>query len=668
MKKVLCAILAIVPSVALSCGGIAAAEGLSHGPLLFAVAFSLLAAVFIINAVWGAALRRRAAALTYMEQEQILSREKAAAEQNLSGVTARLEKTVLYARLYYGILLFLVFTAIFFLAPAVGTGTVYTVLLLFFIYIVWGLLTPMLAAANPADPAYELSETEFPLLFSLVREAAAEAGGTGVLRVCHTDQIAVVTEGNDHFIGLNAPEVLLLTKRELKQVLLHEMAHICRKDTRFNERFRKILLHWDSSDCGWWNCLAFVFLRVPEYYIHYYYELFRLTASRRMELDADRFVTEHGDPAAYIDACAKSAMWRLFREEPCAGMEYYFYENETPPEDIAGYLFGCFQQMKAENIGRWEKILASELPARLDSHPTFRMRMENAGISEYHTGAAESDSAFTAELERLKIRYNEIEQNLYAADYAQLRQERYLARHKILFEYESKNGADDTFCLTRLADTAAAYYGIDTAEAFRILEVILKRDPANAYALFYKGSFLLDGGEETGVSYLYDAIRANDNFTAAALDKIGSFALKYGKQELLAEYRKQCAHLLQAAADKSARIGTVTKRDRIVSNDLPEELFRDVLDYMKEHSQNLIEKIYTAKKIVDQELHTYIYVLRFREYDEADDAEKTWEVYREIFLYLDMLEEQFTLYREDENRGYAEILLKRIPDCCVFDG
>lgn len=673
MRKILSAGAAIAAAIGFTCAGRLAEGHLRNAGAVFAVVFSLLAVFFAGNLIWSRILRNRIASRTYAEQEKLLSQAKDTAERLPASCSAQLNRILFSAGIYYVVLLHLLFTAFFCLAPAFGKSVLLIFFLLILTYLLWGLLSLLLNAAEEPPQEYEIPEQEFPILFSVIREAAAEAGRTGIFRVSYADTISVSAERKQTRIRLNVPEISLLTKAELKQILLREMACLSRKEARQTVKFGNILRRRDSSADRGRDWVRFVLARIPEYYLHHSYRMFYLMNSRNLEIEADRFVREHGDPSAYIDACAKISMWNLFWEEPCAETEYYFYEKETPPEDIAGYLLDSFFQKKTENAARWRKILSSELPARIDSHPTFRMRMENTGISEFHTERTEPDPTFTAEQSRLKLRYNEIEHRLYREHYAQLRQARYIARKKILFEYESKRDADETFHPALLADTASAYYGIDTPEAFRILEVILKRDPGNAYALFYKGSFLLDMGEECGVKYLYDALGKNDNFTAAALEKIANFALQYGKQDVLDEYRKRSAQILQSAADRSAQIGTVTSRDRIVRNDLPEERFRVILDFMKEHSQNIIEKIYTAKKIVNQELHTYIYVLQFREYDdteqesESEAEEKTWEVYRDIFLYLDMMEEQFTLYRYDESKAYADILLQQLPDCCVFE-
>lgn len=636
----------------------------THGVLFFIIAITVIILLFILNISFS--IKKNKKSLNLQQQDDRMLQERNLAEQDLPAAISRLNRVVLISRLYLGSLMLLMIAAAFFFGALRANNTWNTLCMLLLTYCQYAMVSVVLSAGNHIYPNYEIFAKDYPVLFALIGEVMAEAGLRREFKVYNADSISVFCVGKCVCILLNAPEVKILTKEELKQVLLHEIAHVCLRDTDLYDKWNKIAEQWDPAKNNPFLNIGRLLTKIPEYYIRFYYEMFHITASRAVEIQADHFVKKHGNPQIYINACAKATFWMLFFEEPCIDMEYYLYQNETPPEDIAGYMIDCFYKEKEKNKDRWNRILMTELPARIDSHPTFKMRMENAGIQTYTADTLGINEAFEAEQDRLIGQYNEIQHVFYQENYIPIRQRQYTDRNKLLFAYESTQDADNTFDLMRLSDVVPAYYGLNTAEAYRIIEVILQRDAHNAYALYYRGMYRLNEADDRGVADLYQAMDENHNFTLAGLDLIGRYALKYGKQFILEEYRAHATLRMQHVIDHHSDVGTVRKRDRIVKNDLPDKDFREVLNHITEYSQNYADKIYTAKKVISEALSTYIYIIKFAE-PEEDECDEIEDIFTKIFKYLDMREEQFTLLDYSESQKSADILLASVPDCCIYE-
>ncbi|NLN04483.1 MAG: hypothetical protein GX166_06670, partial [Clostridiaceae bacterium] len=187
--------------------------------------------------------------------------------------------------------------------------------------------------------------------------------------------------------------------------------------------------------------------------------------------------------------------------------------------------------------------------------------------------------------------------------------------------------------------TIALYYeGVDTEKAKEILNTILEKDKDNAYAYYHLGRILLDEFDKQGIDYIYKAIERNDGFAVEGFDLIGTYCIKAGLQEELEEYRRNIVDMGQKAVDKSRAIAELNKEDKVVPHDLDKKTLDEILQYMTTEGKGKLAKIMLVKKIAG-ELYTYVFLIKFANYEDEDLP----EIFNKIYTYLDLREEQFTL-------------------------
>ncbi len=101
-------------------------------------------------------------------------------------------------------------------------------ILLFSLYIFFGMLLFLLSKPNYIVPKQIISEREYPEICGLVTNTAEKLDLSGVLAVCllPNDSCGIQYGGNMYFLTLGAVALKLFTKEELEQVIIHELAHI----------------------------------------------------------------------------------------------------------------------------------------------------------------------------------------------------------------------------------------------------------------------------------------------------------------------------------------------------------------------------------------------------------------------------------------------------------
>ena len=100
-------------------------------------------------------------------------------------------------------------------------------------FALWGLVSLFVFKNKQELPKYELSPKEYPILFQIAKEAAQLAGAGGNIRIFAGEHnICVFRHGRYDCIQIGEIIGNLLTKEEMKQVLVHEFAHVYNNHTR----------------------------------------------------------------------------------------------------------------------------------------------------------------------------------------------------------------------------------------------------------------------------------------------------------------------------------------------------------------------------------------------------------------------------------------------------
>ena len=462
-------------------------------------------------------------------------------------------------------------------------------------------------AASGSDRA-SLGAKDYPLIFQTVERAAQKTGCKRPYTVCLGMGPTGISEGNGRiYLELNAIECAMLTSEELYSVMLHEFAHAVNADTGRTGRLSRARLRWGDDNAV---CTAFLSAAIQSFMLRSM--MYEAVATRHHEQLADDMVKAAGAEQLFIDATAKVTMYALFQEMPVRELSFDIFEGEKMPHDIYSRALKVFLSYREGMLGKWEQVLANELPARIASHPTLRQRMEAMGVSGYDVSAAESEPGYIAETEKLLACADGQACIYMAKEYPALREANYVKRKAEMDKYAAAKAADKTLSAEQLIGCMEAYYGVDNAVAIEIADKLLASECNHTYAHMLKGRIYFDDFDGRCVEHFRAAMALDPSVSADCLDYIGRFALLSGDEELLGEYRSSGPEQLMAAeerADSEAWRPGTELRATALAQDVLEELSAR----MREHGKGRIEAAYAA----DYGSGNTLIVVRFRKLSPA---------------------------------------------------
>ncbi len=657
-KVILCYLLATVPVVAASAAGLA-----FQLPWASAVSTILLLVLLLPLAVTSY-LRARLGAGPDSRISRSVNRWldglQKQAESDPEGFLRKGNRAVILSWLYYWTLVALTLGMCFLRGAAgYGSGDLILSTAICGVFLLAGLVQILLPVQQSEEPEYILSESEYPAFYAAAREAAQAMGMQRPLKLSLDGSTGVSAIGETVFVSLGLNDTLLLTRQEMGQVLLHEMAHIRNADTDRSFRYRRQAERWagiEHQQLIWTS----IYLALPRFALDTWFQVHHLLTSRHAEVLADRAILEHGDPQAFVNGLAKYAMFRIYcntnRPEVHATFAPESWYSEILSQDIR-----CFRQTLVREEAHWRRLLSLELPARVDSHPIFRQRAQAMGIADYRVDGAETDAGWLADVQRLTeyetrlCQEDEELQKVYTSHH-----EAYLQREKAMAEYRQAPAPLTDWDDSALFNAAIAFYVLDNDTAMAIIGELLRRNPDNAYALRLKGSILLDQEDEAGAEYLFRAAE-NANFVREVMDMVAKYALLHGDQELLDRYRGEGFELAMESLDRFDGYSSLGLQDRAVENDLPADKLRELLDFMTSREPQILREILSVKKLLPKDRHCYQFYLVFRPDTDPSDRETVCD---EIFRMLDMEQEEYSLNLPDEKQ--VKLLRKKVPGCSLY--
>lgn len=488
-------------------------------------------------------------------------------------------------------------------------------------------------------PNRELTKSQYPLLHKVVEDAKKTlncAKQHKIYAVMNTG-IAVSSLPTCVNIYIDIEEFVTLTRDELYQIMLHEIAHVVNKDTKRNWRLEKF-------DQGLGSKIGSIEFKLIFSYLYVKFALERTTyfqaCTRFYEQNADESVKQYGNGQVYINGTAKSMLLGQYHVEFNPEMNFHLFANEKIPKDYLIVDLANFEKLKETYLDKWNYILTHRLLSRRDTHPTFAMRLEHMGVSSYDLTTTETNEQYIAEQQKMLNWGCERFAEDNAQSYSRHRKEFYLpTKEKIeIYQQDIDNGVALTF--EQNIDYMQAVYCVSRDECLRVADEILAANSESSYAMFYKGVILAERLDKDCVDYLYGAQKANVNLAESSIEAIGEFACNIGDQELLDSYR---ARAKDDTIDmyKREEALTLRKDDVYKANNLPDEDYDYILDFILQRGKDEIHAIYSVSRGGgDSALH--VYYLQFFKNAKSEQCEK---IYNETFLLLDT-------YDETKHRDY----------------
>lgn len=554
--------------------------------ILLGVSLAVMLTCFIANIVLTAKFSKKYNDMSMKQLYEMSKQWQKEIESNYLSEQRKVDKLITLANAY---LIFLIaIQCVFFYALGCtkadfGAGiigvSIFTLAPLFF--------SLMLPAVTEEQKSAFISEKQFPMLYETARRAFKTTNCTGQLQLAYsTEGIAINKVGNKITVFLHPSIVRLLTQDELYNVLIHEFAHDVNVDTRRAMRYFKAEQKWEASDGVGYSSLFTAFLQQK---ISFAIAKYRAFSSRYHEIKADELVAKLGNAQHYTNANAKSEMYKLYNQSGNFVMNYEIFASDNPPEDWYTKDVECFFAAKEKSESRWRQQMAVELPAMNDSHPTFRMRMENANCTHYDCDTVESNQQYVEEQNRFIEFGNKLLAKEMKPQYQFIREDAFLTRNKY-FEIYQKFKEGENISSNTLVECAKSLFNVDNEKTSEIVEVLIDRKSPWGY--YIMAMIHLENNDERCLPLFEEAMKTSA-LAPDCIQNIGLFALRSGNQQLLDEYRSRVADTMQTSKDVyDDRVWT--PKIPLKQCALPETARNQLIDELKKQFENNLTAVYMA--------------------------------------------------------------------------
>jgi len=421
---------------------------------------------------------------------------------------------------------------------------------------------------------------DYPVLYALVNSAKDEVGAKGEVRILFTTgfDAGVARHGSKISLMLGVALLEILSEEELRQVLIHEFAHIRNESKQMNR-----ITDYANKDEGFSPAML---LRRK---FDLEYAMFKLFASVENERQADETIKTVGSPEKMVSALLKSQAWSFFEREADIHLEH-FYASETPRKDAARYMIDSFRAILPDRKALWLELIRKEIRARNATHPTVSERAAALGVTDYTLTVTEKSDALKKETAKAVKRVDELVKEP-SKHYAAARESSFLRPTQFIERWNESRDLSDPIAVR----TAIIYLNqlnrFDEMEAL-CDEVLAQPDSqSRTDALMYKGLNRLRYYDASGIDLIYAAMDKNFNYVEWGLDLIGSFCCTVGLEKELNEYRERSISLYQGVVNKEVEIRDAT--ELAPEPDTPEN--QKVVDDIVKIAGDVVEKLYLAR-------------------------------------------------------------------------
>lgn len=498
------------------------------------------------------------------------------------------------------------------------------------------------------DKTY-VSEKDYPVIYSLAEKAKNSLGCKGKIKIALVpgDNAGIGTFGQIISVRIGAGVIAACSAEELYTVLLHEFGHVVSlTNEKRNERefFMWLTNESEKLKLALLNGLALSYHSAVYFLDHILYEF---ASSIGEEQFADEAMKKYSDIVVVASALKKLKYFEYYEWENRFKNAESFYEGEKPPKSSCTEFINDFFATVKMHGDFWNELNKKEIISRTASHPTLKMRFEALGVNGDDVVVSFDFANDELECER-KRAVSFVDEQIYERnldDYDEYRKMYYTEPLQAVKKHE--NG-EIPFTHATYGDIAIAYSDLlEYDEMAKLCDrAIAEFDQTAARLAYYlKGSYLLSKFDDTGIEYLFRSANGGFEFTDEAMRMIGEYCCITGNAEQLERYRKSVVELEQEEQDKYSKLSELKKNDVIApEKELPDNLRRGIIDYVKEVGRGCINKVFIVRKVVSNDFFATAIVVKFASVYPAVKG----EVLHKIFRYLDTVDDwQFSLFDYD---------------------
>ncbi|MBQ4561221.1 MAG: hypothetical protein IJA55_02680 [Clostridia bacterium] len=509
-------------------------------------------------------------------------------------------------------------------------------------------------------PTY-VTDEEFPLLYETVRAAAKELGCKEEIRISLLSDCNAGIGRFGSIISVQIGMILLsvCSRDEIYNLMLHEFAHMEKNelsDVKERDYFVWITNGGTRHYLSWLTSSMYLY---PDSVFCFEYQLYQYAHTLIAESEADRIMTEKGDRSLAASALLKLNYHALYCWELDGADFESIYMPEEPDKLLVTKNIERFREYIKNRKNVWRELTDREILSRSSTHPTTKMRLDAMGMSDADIIEGSDTEDFVKEKSKALEYVENLVYDERTVSYDEARDIIYVKPKSRIDDWiaEGKPVAVETYqsVVRDLRDIGM----LSMAEKVCDKVIDVYDGSATAFAHYIKGIFMLHRYEDEGLEHVYYAMEKNSNGIEGGLDVIGQYCCLTGNEKELEIYRKRAVEFGQSYVDKYSELDTLTRRDKLSPEKLPEETLEYILDYIASIDNEDINKIYLVRKTLTEDYYTSVFVIDYAN----PDPEEQNEIQYKIYCCLDAMEHQFSLFNYLD---VASVGVEKIENSCVY--
>lgn len=664
MKYVITVVLALIVNILAFMAGLLL--GIPAPSYLIYVGYGLIVLLLLLSFFSRQNLKKKMDMSNVELFRTELMKSQADARANYEAYQAEVTKSIRLSILWIGACAFSAILLAFFTGiVSVASDDLPIMSLMIALYILFGFFFWLLPTKPTKYDASEiLSREEYPEFYKIADEVFCEPaftknGSAPTLLTDGSSHIAIMREQGKIYIVLGAAIVSTLNRDELKSIFLHEKAHIL-ADAKDPQTLGKKLLY-NHEQAGTEFPISIIgdyMLFGPLLRLEFITFISDTFINVMKEQAADQYAISHGNAAAFASGLAKTYMYNLFEDNESDYLIRYFSHPTVPVHQLSDEM-QLFKNYAMEHKDFWLDLISNELPAQIDSHPTFGQRMQTAGNPSFDIDFSVMDAKDPYALELKKLLANADEQiyEMNRDSYAATHEENWVKPLKVIEKFEKDLASGKKFSTLEMRPVldacvmAMEYEKLEKYCRMCINQAATRNEAA--HASFLLGTSLLKHYDKAGLPYLYAAADENHNYTEEAYDMIGKFCLLMNLPEELAEYRSRSIKAEQEVIDLDIdELSYIRRSDKLSKEEiLPKEQQEKNIAHIKAVCEGHLLHLYQIHKEINAQSSFTAYVLQFKPDTSEDDMD---ECYEHVFQYLDNEEAQYSLFIFDHLYGFKK--------------
>ncbi|MBR3864965.1 MAG: M48 family metalloprotease [Clostridia bacterium] len=625
--------------------------------------FAVLIIVAVVNLIAFFKTSKQKSKMNVQQRYDYTVERKEQVEQNYENEEKLVYKSIKRYNIYQITIAFIYLAFIFLLSLSKAESSALIPFTIIGVLLFIGIFNAYIPSFDnkKSNEEHLLDKNDYPKIYEIITTASKKINHKGEIKMVVSGMgIAIALKNNCVYINLKAEEVALLTEEELFAIMIHEFAHYKNEDIKMRAIYSRQIKSFERKD-SMFSILSLFTCYFEHTLVEkiYTYDLF---SSRKIEREADLLVKELGYSQDFINATAKVALFGLYSEYPWKEVCFDVYENDTPVTDYALRNYNCFIQKVGQYSDKWHFTLKNELPARTDSHPTFKMRMQDLEVQDYFVNFEVPNGNYHCEQTKLLQKASSLAIDAFDEknnDYKRIRRFAYTERIEAMKKYEQVDSEWNNLSDSELIECAQAYLYINDEKAKSILTEVIERS-GSSFACFLLASYYAREYNDECID-LFKRSAVDSSATEEALASLAKYALKTGNQKLIDEYRESVVKKSQSA-EEDIQQTFFTKDGLIAPNENYANDVSEIREKLCEYWSDGADGIYLAIRETENQTTVYYIAVQIAKNFSPEKGQKAYEESCYFINRMSKVGKKFYLYFIGKEFNH----IKNMSNTCIY--